>query len=98
MSVKPDTVTQAQVIDQVKGLGAQKYKLEVQIELMEKRLKLIEASLAENDTLAERVKTLLAESLSLFEDEWNRKTEFYPDIRLASMEQALIAIQPPKKK
>jgi hypothetical protein len=98
MSLKPDAVTQAQVIDQVKGLGEQKYKIEVQIELMEKRLKLIEASLAENDTLAERVKTLLAESLSLFEDEWKRKTEFYPDIRLASMEQALIAIQPPKKK
>jgi hypothetical protein len=92
MSLKPDAVTQAQVIDQVKGLGEQKYKIEVQIELMEKRLKLIEAS------LAERVKTLLAESLSLFEDEWKRKTEFYPDIRLASMEQALIAIQPPKKK
>ena len=97
MSLKPDIVAQALVIDQVKGLIEQKYKIEVQIGQMEKRLKLIESSLAENDTLTERMHALLAESLSLFEDEWSRRSEYYPDIWLASMEQALITIQPPKK-
>ncbi len=98
MSFKSEIVPQTAVIDQVKGLNEQKYKIEVQILQAEKRLKLIEASLAENDALTERVHILLAESLSLSEDEWSRRNEFFPDIWLASMEQALNTIQPPKKK
>ena len=97
MTFKPDIVTQNQIVDQVKGLIEQRYKLQVQEEQLERKLKLIETSLAENDHLTEKVNALLAESLALFEEEWKHRNEFYPDIWLASLEQAMNAVQSKKK-
>jgi hypothetical protein len=98
MNFKPDIVAQPLVVEQVKGLIEQKHKLSVQVEQLEHRLKLIESSLSENDQMSERVKVLVAESLSLFEEEWKRKSEFYPDLWLASLEQALVQVAAPAKK
>jgi len=98
MSVKPDVVPQATVVEQVKGLSEQRYKLTIQAEQLEHRLKLIEGSLSENDQLSERVNALLAESLGLFEEEWKRRATFYPDLWLGTLEQALMVIAPPTGK
>ena len=98
MTFKPEIVPQTQVVEEIRGLTDQREKLRVQAEQLEHKLKLVEASLAENDHLAVRVKELMAESLALFEDEQKRKSEYYPDLWLSAMEQALIAVVPPPKK
>jgi NADH:ubiquinone oxidoreductase subunit E len=97
MSLKPELVPQATVVEQVKVLTEQRHKYTVQVEQLEHRLKLIENSQAENGHLEDRVKALLADSLNLFGQEWKHRTEFYPDIYLASLEQSLLVIAPPKK-
>ena len=78
MSLKPDVVPQEQVIEEVKGMTEQRLKLFTQINDIETKHKLIEASLAENDHIKERVKALLAESLSLFEEEWKTENRILP--------------------
>jgi hypothetical protein len=98
MSTQPDTIPQEQVIEQVKLLTEQKQKLSNHIEQLELKGEQLEASLSENGNLAERVKALSNESLALFDEEWKRRTAFYPDIHVASLEQTLLIVQPPKKK
>jgi hypothetical protein len=93
MNFKIDVVPQEQVAEQVKGLTEQRDKLLLQIEQLERKHQLIEASLAENGVLTERVKALLAESAALFEEEWKRKSTYYPDIWLAVLEKAAALTQ-----
>ena len=89
MSLPVDIISSTQVTEQIKGLTEQRYKLQIHVEQMEKRLHLIEASLVENEHRAERVRILLSESLALFEEERLRKESHYPDIWKNSLEQAL---------
>jgi hypothetical protein len=98
MSLKPDVVPQPVVIEQVKVLVEQRYRLTVEAEQLQNRLKQIEIANAENGVLADRVKALLSESLGLFEEEWRHRCEFYPDLWLGALEQALVVVQPPAKK
>ena len=98
MTLKPEIVSQTLVIEQVKELTDQRYKLNVQIEQLENRLKLIEASIAENGELAGRVNALLAESLGLFEEEWRNRSALFPDLWLSTLEQSLLFANPLGKK
>ncbi len=89
---------QEKVVEQVKGLGQQRDQLRIQLEQMEYRLKSIETSLAENDQLRAKVRELLVASNKLFEDEWSRHFEFFPDIHLRAVEDMVNLLAPPKKR
>ena len=65
---------------------------------MTNRIDLIKASLTENDHLIERVQELSLERRSLFEEEWKRRANYFPDLHLAALEQMMIIVQPPKPK
>jgi DNA repair exonuclease SbcCD ATPase subunit len=94
MSAKPDLVPQETIVEQVKGLLEQKHKLTTEIQQLQHRLELLNLSINENDHLKERVQHLTTESLSLFEEEWKRRAEYYPDIWLAVLEAAVTVVQP----
>lgn len=97
MSVEAPILPQAKVIEQVKGLHEQKNQLQTHLTQIEDKLRMIEMSLSENDNLKKKVKELLAASHAHFMEEWKRRIEFYPDIRLASL-QKLIEINAPAVK
>ena len=97
MSLKPPIITQDQLVEQVLHMGQQKQQLENTLALLQNKLKMIEHSLGENDQLKEKIKDLMAQSFGLFQEEWKRRTEFYPEIRLKVLEKNLALIAPPKK-
>ena len=98
MSVVPLIIPQAQVIEQIKGLTAQKDQLNARLRQSEEKLRLIEHSLNENDALKAKVGELLDQSLGFFQEEWKRKSDYYPDIRAQSLLKLVELIIPPVKK
>jgi SMC interacting uncharacterized protein involved in chromosome segregation len=97
MSVKPSVISQEAVVEQVKLLQAQKADLEVQLDQLQIKLKNIEASIAENDDLRSKNKTMLEQCFSQFDEEWKRRAEYFPDIRLNVLNAASTLVAPPKK-
>ena len=99
MSIKATPVNQDLVVEQAKSLGDQKAKLEIQAEVLERKLEMIKASLAENEELRTKNKELLQEVMKQFEIEWTRRAEFYPNIRLGILTSAAALNAPasPKK-
>lgn len=98
MSVVAPILPQDKVIEQVKGLHQQKTQLETHLRQIEEKLHLIEASLKENDQLKSRVHDLLKTSFHHFEEEWKRRSEYYPDLHLNLLTKiAELYAAPPKK-
>ena len=99
MTIKPLAIEQDAIVDQVKELSSEKNNLEVQIEVLERKLENIKASIAENEDLKTKNKILQEQVLKQFEEEWKRRAEYYPDIHLAILMKAaaLNAAPPPKK-
>ena len=98
MSFSPPIIPQAQVIEQIKGLTTQQDHLLSQIRLAEEKLRLIQASLSENEALKARIHELMDQSLGFFQEEWMRKSEYFPDIRMLSLMKAVELVAPPTKK
>ena len=100
MSLKPPVITQEQLIEQVQHLTQQTQQIETNLELLQHKLKQIEHSIGENDTLKHKIEGLTLQSIQLFEIEWKRRAEYYPEIRLKVIEKArdLIAPAAPEKK
>jgi len=98
MSLKPQVIPQTQLVDQVQQMDQQKRQLENSLDLLQNRLKMIESSLGENDRLRSQVTELADQSLGFFQEEWKRRTEFYPEIRLKELEKLLALIAPPAPK
>ncbi|NDG85915.1 MAG: hypothetical protein EBX52_12880 [Proteobacteria bacterium] len=97
MNIKAEIIPQDTVVDQVKTLSKQKEELEVQVDVLERKLEAIQASLAENDDFRNRNKELLVQVLKLSEDEWGRRAQLYPDIRLEILTSSAALNAPPKK-
>ena len=97
MSMKAVLITQEAVVDQVKQLETQKSEMEVELEVLENRLRGIEASLAENEQLRNKNLDLLNQTLQNFEEEWNRRTSHFPDIHRRILESAAALVATPKK-
>jgi len=97
MNIKAEIIVQETVVNQVKDLQTQKDGLEVQSGVLERKLEQIKASLAENEELRNKNKSLLEEVLKLFDEEALRKAEYYPDIRLAVLTASAALNAPPKK-
>lgn len=95
---KAPIIQQDTVVEQVKEMTAQKKQLEIQVDILTARLKMIESSLSENDILKKKCAELLAESLKLQREEWKRRATYYPDIRLQLLSKALEVIAPPQQK
>jgi hypothetical protein len=89
MSLKPPPLPTEQVAEQAHALQQQQAQLEQQRDVLENRLQSIESSLGENENLRKQVEVLMAESLSHSQEEWKRKSEYYPDIRLQILQKAL---------
>jgi|GEM_PF-2515763 len=98
MSLKPQIIPQTHLVDQVQQMDQQKRQLENALDLLQNRLKMIESSLGENDRLRSQVQELADQSLGHFQEEWKRRTEFYPEIRLKELEKLLALIAPPAPK
>ena len=99
MTIKPLAIPQETIVDQVKALSTEKSALEVQIEVLERKLEGIKARIAENEDLKTKNKDLQEQVLKQFEEEWKRRAEYYPDLHLAILTKAaaLNAAPPPKK-
>jgi len=97
MSIKADITPQETVVDQVKTLLQQKSELDIQVDVLERKLEAIKASLAENEDFKTKNKELLETMMKLFDEEWNRRGEFYPDIRLEILTASAALNAPPKK-
>ena len=97
MNIKAEIIPQDTVVDQVKTLSKQKEELEVQVDVLERKLEAIKASLAENDDFRSRNKELLEQVLKLSEEEWGRRAQLYPDIRLEILTSSAALNAPPKK-
>ncbi len=97
MSIAPPIIPQPEVIEQIKGLTSQKDQLLAHLRDVEEKARLIEVSLAENAALKAKVNELLDQSLGFFQEEWNRKSNYYPDIRAQSLTKISELINPPKK-
>lgn len=97
MSMKPAIITAAQVSEQTNKLTKSVWELTLTVRQLEKRLAAIERSLAENDQLRATVLKMRDESLALFQAEWRKRKEFYPDIRLNIITKAAELLTPPKK-
>ncbi len=97
MSIKAEIVPQDTVIEQVKTLSLQNNGLETETEVMERKLEAIKASLAENESLKKTNQELLEQVLRLFDEEWMRRAEFFPDIRLEILTSSAALNAPPKK-
>ncbi len=91
---KPDVLTAQQVLDQAHELQKQKEILTLTLDQIHYRLKVIESSLIENDQLKKQVKVQLDESLELFDLEWKRKSEFYPDLHIIILQNAVDQLTP----
>ena len=98
MSYSPSVTAQAQDNEQNKGLTSQKDQLNARLRQSEEKLRLIEASLNENDALKAKVRELLDQSLGFFQEEWKRKSDYFPDIRTQSLLKLVELISPPLKK
>ncbi len=97
MSVKPTLISQDAVVEQVKLLQTQKEEMETQLDQLEIKLKHIEASIAENDSLKTKNKQLLEQSVALFQEEWKRCADYFPEIRLKVLSSSADLVAPPKK-
>ena len=97
MSLKPPVITQDQLIEQVQHMDQQKQQLDHTLSLLQHKLQMIEKSLGENDQLKHKVQELMEVSLNLFQEEWKRRTEFYPEVRLKILEKTVDLLAPPKK-
>ncbi len=97
MNIKAEVIPQDSVIEQVKTLSLQNNTLETETEVLERKLEAIKASLAENETLKKTNEELLAETLRLFDEEWTRRADFFPDIRLEILTSSAALNAPPKK-
>ena len=91
MSLKAVLITQEAVVDQVKQLETQKS------EMLENKLRNIEASLAENEQLRVKNQELLNQTLQNSEEEWNRQSTHFPDIYRKVLESAAALVATPKK-
>lgn len=96
MSVTAIVITQEQTVEQIKDLHHQRDQLQIQLEQLERKLKMIESSLAENEELKVKVKVLLEASTKLFLEEWKRKHEYFPEIHLASVLDEIAVLNPAK--
>lgn len=97
MSLKPTVITAAQVAEQTQKLTKTTWEMTLTVRQLEKRLAAIERSLAENDHLKAAVLKMRDESLGLFQTEWRKRKEFYPDVRLAIVTKVVELLTPPKK-
>ena len=98
MTLKPNVITQEQVVEQMLALVPQKQALDSTLAQLEKRIHLIENSLKENDQPRTQVKELIHISLEHFNVEWKRKSDFFPEIRLAILQKTLELAAPAPKK
>jgi hypothetical protein len=97
MTTKPVLITEEMVAEQAKLLATQKAELEITLDQLEIRLRSIEASLAENENLRNKNQEFLTRVLQNFEDEWNRRSDYFPDIHLRMLESTAALVAPPKK-
>ncbi len=97
MNIKAEIIPQDTVVNQVKELLVQKDELDIQSDVLSRKLDQIKASLAENEDLRNKNKALLEQVLKQFEEEALRKAEFYPDIRLGVLTASAALNAPPKK-
>jgi hypothetical protein len=97
MSIKAEIIVQESVAEQAKDLLAQKENLTVQVDVLERKLEHIKASIAENDEFKRKNQELLAAVLAQFQEEWNRKQTHFPDIRLEVLTASASLNAPPKK-
>ena len=97
MNIKAEIIPQDTVVNQVKELLVQKDGLDIQEDVLSRKLEQIKASLAENEDLRNKNKELLEQVLKQFAEEDQRKAEFYPDLRLAVLTVSAALNAPPKK-
>ena len=97
MSLKPNVITQEELILQVKELKTLQTQLQYQLDQTQQKADSLKQSLQENEQIQKQLKTLMSESFQHFKEEWKRKSDFYPDIRFHILEQAVEALAPPKK-
>jgi TolA-binding protein len=94
MSLKPPIIAQDQLVEQTQHMSQQKDQLENSLDLLQHKLEQIEHSIGENDHLKTKVKELMDQSLGMFQTEWKRRFEFYPEIRLKVLEKTVALVAP----
>jgi hypothetical protein len=97
LNIKAEIIPQDTIVNQVKELLVQKDGLDIQEDVLSRKLEQIKASLAENEDLRNKNKELLEQVLKQFSEEEQRKAEFHPDIRLAVLTVSAALNAPPKK-
>jgi septal ring factor EnvC (AmiA/AmiB activator) len=97
MSIKAEVVSLETIATQTKELQAQKASLETKVDVLDRKIENIKASLAENEDLKKKNQELLEQVLKLFDEEWSRRAEYYPDIRLSILTSSAALNAPPKK-
>ena len=97
MSIKAEVIPQDTVVNQVKEMQIQKDALEIQADVLSRKLEQIKASLAENEDLRNKNKDLLDQVLKQFDEEWSRRAEYFPDVRLSVLTASAALNAPPKK-
>jgi hypothetical protein len=97
VNIKAEIIPQDTVVNQVKELLVQKDGLDIQADVLARKLEQIKASLAENEDLRKKNTELLEQVLKQFEEESLRRAEFHPDIRLAILTSSAALNAPPKK-
>jgi hypothetical protein len=96
--IKVEVKVQDTVVAEVKELLARKAALETQAEVMGRKVDAIKVSIAENESLKKKNQELLSQVLNLFQEEWNRRGTFYPDIRQQILEKSASLNAPPAPK
>lgn len=95
--LKPPPFTQEQLAEQILTMRNQKNQLTVSVTQLNQQLHKIQTALKENDLFRTKIATQIAESNSNFTEEFKRKSDFFPEIRLQMILKATEAFAPKKK-
>lgn len=95
--LKPAPLTPEQIATQVQELEKQKKELTLTNNIVNDQLKRVESALKEKDKLHGEVQKKMGEVMFKVEDEWKKKTDLFPDIRLQILIKAEESLNPPKK-
>ena len=98
MTLKPETITAAQVAEQTHTMSQQMIQLDLQIKTLTQMLGNIERSKLESDSLKQKIQELIATSIKNFQTEWSNKTDFYPELRKDILEKTVEMLSPSDKK
>ena len=94
--LKPEPLTLEQITAQVLAYRTQKEQNTQSLKQLNAQLAKIQGAIKENEEIRSKLNQLMSESYSHFAEEWKRKSEFYPEIRLQMLLKAVEALTPKK--